>query len=770
MSIPSYKTITTQFRENLAKLAPVSAYHALLDVTYSLVEVAQSPESLQLRDPHVIQLLNAAYRAYAAGDSDATKVAAEELLCESGMLDPCTLADSRHLLGRLQFDKGDCIAAGQIFEEVLEWSRLSGYAEGFVRALHEVSCLRMKSHGLFDAEAGFRIATDYYAIRIVKRRRQGEQSADETDSRNLTAALNCLSELADEYVLISDGPTEGDRLIESLARDFLKPADGSGDDFLIIRALALKLLLTRDVEREMADLLALALALFNTRPQLSLFALDEAIWVADRRNIPYPATIKSALIRQQPFLLRTSPSFKPACDAVVVNPPPLRHLEVSDASESIQSLYDYLSALDATGRYVYRGQNQEYDAPLLPSAFRQILRKDYGVAVRRAAGPEDSRRLRHCGMNFVGEYNYCFSRYSDILWQQRDRGMEQTEVDRIFGVYKRLLRDFEVVLHQDREQYTSWAELVRQVLSAQELATYQTYAADWNPRIDNFHRRRLRKELLVRLFGYTLGTTFAQQFGLSSEGLDATKSLAVACFFASRDSVDFQSVPDSGVGVIYRFPFAQNEVAMQPLSKFNFYSLPSIVDVEDVFYRFEQAQLEDSSAMTCIRAYVKARLTYHVDSTDILLLPRGFLSSSRVKAQEAVIIMPDEIREDLTDRDPGIDGIRYPKFRFIEDLKTRPGVTRFYFRHNGRGLEAAGSMTRERLWPRDDFLLKTLVLLTAGSYPLHQALPKRLDLIDGGYSRDEFLAYISELYADYRSSFLDPSGDLSRDVFHTLVL
>src|SRR5262249_4452394 len=159
--------------------------------------------------------------------------------------------------------------------------------------------------------------------------------------------------------------------------------------------------------------------------------------------------------------------------------------------------------------------------------------------------------------------------------------------------------------------------------------TYQTYAENWNRRIDNFHRRRLRNELLVRLFGYALGTTFAQQFGLSSEGLDATKSLAVACFFASHDSVDFQRVPDSGVGVVYRFPSAQNDVAMQPLSKFNFYSLPSIVDVEDVFYRFEQAHLEDSSAMSCIHAYVKARLTYHAGSTDILLLPRGFLSSSR---------------------------------------------------------------------------------------------------------------------------------------------
>jgi hypothetical protein len=54
-----------------------------------------------------------------------------------------------------------------------------------------------------------------------------------------------------------------------------------------------------------------------------------------------------------------------------------------DAADSIQSLYDYLTSLDAEGRYVYRGQTREYDAPLLPSAFRPILNADHGVAVRR---------------------------------------------------------------------------------------------------------------------------------------------------------------------------------------------------------------------------------------------------------------------------------------------------------------------------------------------------------------------------------------------------
>jgi len=775
VAIPSYETITSRFRVILAKLDPASAYYTLSEVTDSLVQAAQSADSaharaLSARSPHAIRLLNGAYRAYAAGDSARTRQGAEELIAGAEVLDPRSLADAMHLLGRLQFDEGQHAAAGQTFQDVLHRCRESGYAEGLIRALHEVSRVKAKGCELLDAEAGFRIAAEYYSVRLLRPQGQQDQTDAESNYRNLKAAVDELANLADDYLFICDGPIEGDQLISSLASDLLKSVDGSGDDFLTIRSLALRSLIVGDPEREFVDLLAKAMALFGTRRQLAVFALDEAVWHAERRDISYPSKIRSILVRERPLPLRVRPSFKPDSHTVTVEAPRLRHLTIDDAADSIQSLYDHLSAVDVEGRFVYRGQTREYDPPLLPSAFRSILRPDNGVAVRRASERGDLHRLRGCGANFVGEYNYCFSRYSDILWKERSSGIAQSEIERIRGVYGQLLRNLEVSMSQDREQFVPWAELIGRVLSEPDLQTYRTYANDWNPRIDNFHKRRLRNELLVRLFGYTLGTTFAQQFGLSSEGLDATKSLAVACFFASRDSVDFKRVPESGVGVLYRFPFPPNDVATRPLSAFNFYSLPSIVDVDDVFYRFEQPQFEESDSMSCMLAYVKAQLTYQAGSTATLLLPRGFLASSRVKAQEAVIIMPDEIREDLADREAGIDGIRYPKFRYIEDLKTRPGLTRFYFRHNGRGVEGPGLIARERLWPRDDFLLKTLILLIAGSYPLSQAIPRRLDLIDGGYSQGEFGTYVSELYTKYRHSFLRPKSDLSRKYFHTIIL
>lgn len=771
--IPSYETVTARFRDNLARLDPASAYEALLQATHPLLLCARTTDSspfdtMLARGPDVIYSLNAAYRAYEAGDSARTRQLAEELIARAETLDPSSLADAMHLLGRVQYDAGQVAAAEQTCLDLLDRCCKSGYAEGYARALHEISRIKEKCYQYLDAEAGFRIAADYYAVRLLGQAGELDPVNERLVRQNLEVALRCLSSLADNYLLIADGPTEGDQLIESLSSELLKAADGSGDDFLMIRSLSLKMLTTCDPERSAVDMIAKALALYATRRELSVFALDEAVCHAKRQGVSFPEKIRDILAREHPHTLRAHPPCATASAAV--QEPPLRHLTADDAADSIQSLYEYLAAMDGDGRYVYRGQTQEYDAPLFPSAMRPIFKTDYGVAFQRASGTGYPHRLRGCGASFAGEYNYCFSRYADVMWKERAGRMKKEKIERIFGVYRQLLESPIWPRLQDRDQFIPWAEVVEQQLSKPERKIYRHHADEWNVRIDNFHRRTFRNDILVRLFGYTLGTTFAQQFGLSSEGLDATKSLAVACFFASRDSVDFQRVPKKGLGVLYRFPFPPNDVATRPLAELNFYNLPSIIDVEDVFYRFEQEQIEQPDAMSCMIAYVKSRLAYHAGSTDTLILPRGFLASSRIAAQRAVIIMPDEIRADLEDREPGVDGIRFPKFRFVEDLKTRQGLTRFYFRHTGHGVEGDRAISREQLWPREDYLLKTLVLLFAGSYPLSMAIPKRLELIDGGYSPQEFLAHVAGLYTKYRHSFLTPDAAMIKNNFFTEII
>jgi len=766
-AIPSFDKIAADFRGDLSTLAPRDAYLNLHNISRLLAKSAEAEtphrKSITPRDPAALKWLNPASEAYARHDFLLARRAVEALIA-GGRLDsdPRSLADALHLLGRLEFDGGHQHAAQERFQQVLQTCQQAEYVAGFVRAAHELSRVKARAYALLEAEAGFRVAADFYALCSISRDRCVKGIApDSPDQRNMVAALGCLSVIAESFLEVSNGPREGDQIIESLACDAVNIRDGSGDDFLTIRGLSLRVLASADSDRRAADLSAFALSLFGLRRRLGLYALEEASWHGERRGIDYPSTLRSIMVQRDPFPLKAEPSFKPAVHATEIKAP-LRHLTIDDAADSIQSLHQYLTSLDGEGRFVYRGQTQEYDAPLLPSAFRPILKAVHGVATRRVSGADNTRRLRGCGASFVGDYNYCFSGYADIMAAERDGGMQGSEIDRIFRVYNKLLKDPFLALDQDDQEFVPWPDVVVETLSPDELRIYEARASEWNLRIDSYHKRRFRDELLVSLFGYTLGTTFAQQFGLSSEGLDATKSIDVACFFATRDSVDFRKIPADGVGVIYRFPFPQNAVAMQPLSAFNFYNLPTIVDVQDVFYRFERPELDQSDAMSCILTYLSARLTYDADSSDFLFLPAGFMASSRVKAQEAVIILPDEIREDLLDRDPGIGGIRFPKFRYIEDIKTRPGITRFYFRHIGRGLEGTTSPTREQLWPREDFLLNSLIMLVAGSYRLRQAIPKRLDLIDGGYDRDEFLSYLRALYNRYRHSFVTAKENLGR--------
>jgi len=770
--VPLYDTIVARYREPLAALLPHSAYGGLFDVAYHLArtgfrEFGGVTTSFPARDAAAVAALARAYEAYRRRDLPAAMLAAEAVL--SGPFqraDPLSAHDADYVRGRIQIDEERVAEAGETFQRLMADAERLGYVAGFVRALHEISRVNERRHALFEAEAGFRVALDFYGISA-----SDPGAADESSLASMRAALNCLSNLADDYFLMSRGPTDAVSLIDWLGSTEVRSADDSGYDFLEIRGLVLNLLVRQDHVQHMSSLIGKAMKLHAGQRALSLYALEEAAWAGGRKELRYPSVVRDILSQSDPFPLRSAASFKPDRAPAEVRPASPRYTAVTDPADSIETLRIYLAAEDETGRFVYRGQTKEYDAPLLPSAFRGILRAPHPVETVDRSSIESEKRLRRCGERFVGEYNRCFLSYADVMKPARDAGVGQAEVERIFHVYKRLLDDLSLTFAQTDERFVPWQTAVRQVLSAEEREIYMKNAVEWEVRIDNYHRRLLRDEAFVQLFGYALGTTFAQQYGLSSEGLDATKSLDVAAFFATHDSSDFMTVPDDGVGVVYRFPFPVNDVASRPLADLTYYNLPPIVDVEDVFYRFEHERMHQEDSIGCMASYLMAAITYGLQSPDMVLLPKGFLEASRVHAQGAVILIPDEIREDEPGRRPSPSGIVFPKYRYIEDLRSRPGVAHFYFRHTGRRPEKP-SITRERLWPRDDFLLETLVILMAASYPLRMRVPKRLDLIDGGYDRAGFLAHCISLYEreHYRMRFLDGRAGVALSKFHTLTL
>jgi|GEM_PF-4250308 len=773
-----YRTILLRFRQGLAKLSVENAYGGLREIVsaLTLADFTATPlENVRWgtrfpRTRKAVAQLAAANDAFRRREFDGVKRIAQRIINDSeNAIDPSSLVDAEHLLGRVQFEEQHFHEAEKSFLRLMSLAQGCRYDEGFVRALHEMSRVKAKWDEVIDAEAGFRVALDYYSFRAINRNAERDQiSADDPDLKNMQVAINCLSGIAETYFLLSRGPMEAVALIDGLGSDLFSSRDASGYEFFEIRGLALKLLTRREKVPHAANLVAKAMKLYAEHTALSIYGLAEAEWVCAQSGLTYPSILRSILEQPKPFPLSDAPSFKSNVPCLAGKQTGLRHISTADPAESVEKLHEYLATLDTKGRYVYRGQVREYEGPLLPSAFRPILRQPYGLTTLPSAF-EIRESLRQCGETYAGEYNYCFAQYADVMKKARDDGMDDTEIERIFSVYKRLLEDPFIAFEQDQEGFVPWQTAVERRLSAAELDIYGRYGADWNLRIDNYHKRLFRDNVLVRLFGYTLGTTFAQQYGLSSEGLDATKSLPVACFFASHDSKDFLKVVGDGVGIVYRFPFPTNDIAMRPLSSFNYYNLPSIIDVEDVFYRFEHHRLQKADSLSCMLCYLTSALTYNLQSSDLMMLPEDFLRSSRVNSQQAVIIIPDEKREDEPNRSPGPDGITFPKYRYIEDLGARPGVDRFYFKHKGSWPEQLSSVKREHLWPRDDFLLQALILLIAASYRMSQAIPKRLDLIDGGYSPADFLSYCQELYKRHRYQFFTGYESIAKS-FGTLIL
>lgn len=756
-----YESVATEFETRIAELRPMDAYVAIRQLALNLVKEGFSSIPARLAIPVtpcgqgkrrtlLLKELERAYGLYARGIlQEAFEIALRVSQSAKLEQDPLSEIDALHLQGRIQFDVNRFSEAAACFADEMDCSQRSSCVPGFVRAVHEASRVRAKLFDLLLAEFGFRFAWDYYTASMMVWGAQRTSDAPGSDWQNAQAAIQCLRSLSESYVLFERGPIEADALIQRLASPHFSTRDESGAAFLETRGLATACLAS--IPRHqwiLARMASRAMSLHRTYPRMSSFLLEEAEFVADLYGDPFPRTVRRVLARSigaRPLM--SGPFYKPSTAVVSPAAGETPFGTPDSAAENASVLYRYLADADVRGRYVYRGQTVDYPGPLLPSAFRPILTDAYGRTAKSDADPlYDRFCLRKCGKRFYGEYNNCFQHYANPVSHLVKRAVSPQEVQAAVLLYKRIFEDPAIPIEQEGESYVPWIDAVRRVLSAEEFELFVENKSEWMPRINNYHRRLYRMERFVALFGYTLGTTIAQQYGFSSEGLDATKSLDVAFFFATGDSADFASIVSKGVGVIYRFPFPPNDVAASPLGKHDYYTLPSIIDVKDVIYRFEMDGLTRSDSRTCLDTYIGASFIDRFQDQDLLFLPEGFYETTRVAEQDAVIIFPDEIREDHLDREPGIGGIRFPKYRYIEDLAAREGVQRFYFRHTGAAPSGTAAITREDLWPRDDVLLDLVVRVILGTYRLRLKHPKRPDLIDVGYDNEVFAKEASERY------------------------
>jgi hypothetical protein len=268
------------------------------------------------------------------------------------------------------------------------------------------------------------------------------------------------------------------------------------------------------------------------------------------------------------------------------------------------------------------------------------------------------------------------------------------------------------------------------------------------PFINNYDRRIIRMFGFFKPLGFLLGTALAQQFGFSSEGLDATKDLDVASFFATHSSEDYYQKPlEDGIGIIYRFPYKQVYAARDGGFQYDFYSPYSLIDMDDIFEPLSYDGTDIDSFFDTFKTFFSKKMMGKDAGYDLLKLPKGSYQNSRIFRQKAVILLPDEIREDDESSELSIIGNRLPRYQYIEDLSVRDGVEKFYFRQSrNNGL----AINREYLWPREDPMLNLVVWIISSICQRafskdNHLIMHRLDLIDGGYDPGEFLTLCQNL-------------------------
>ena len=329
---------------------------------------------------------------------------------------------------------------------------------------------------------------------------------------------------------------------------------------------------------------------------------------------------------------------------------------------------------DAPQRFVFRGQTREYAGSLLPSAFRTRL---------RAGGPPPFAGVTRTAKELYAEAE---GRLREHPWVddsasgrmvERD---EETVLDVAEGEYDRGFRQFFEV------SYARELEALRPVLGVGTGIALQ------------------------QLFGGKAGCLLAQQYGLTSEGLDCTTVPEVAAFFATHEAPYYFPVSTtSELGVIYRWPKEEALVGQDVLSELEGEGAP---ELPLSFWMFVLAskgllflsknrglQWEDHVSKRYQRI---AEILVRSADRDFAypVFPKGTFAQSRVGRQGAALLVPRCCAIDHPPNASNRGGTPHTSDQalVLEDIIGGRNGQAFYFRHS-RDLPDLGVMGKSHLWP-----------------------------------------------------------------------
>jgi len=279
---------------------------------------------------------------------------------------------------------------------------------------------------------------------------------------------------------------------------------------------------------------------------------------------------------------------------------------------------------------------------------------------------------------------------------------------------------------------------------AKELSKLSKPAAQ-GPSKPLLHRKILFEHLL-NVWGYALGSTLAQHYGVNSGFLDASTDITVAAYFATHTAPSWKPAPQMTTGrpvdpptcgVIYRFTRKDSPPGTPQLGKDDYWSAPGTIVPEELLVLLEDEVTLEESWKSLRYSYEMFRGSAE-RCWELPKIPRGCAAKSRVGRQKAAFIVPDELHVWRRPQGYGVGPI-FGELRLqwepelqlqaIEDLGERQGTTKYYFRHTA--CTPPGELSPDYLWPdRDDPLLLTLRFVASDAFSNYRKLEEEEALAD----------------------------------------
>lgn len=469
--------------------------------------------------------------------------------------------------------------------------------------------------------------------------------------------------------------------------------------------------------------------------------------------------------------------------------------EPENAAPSIIDLIRYLKHVD-DGNFLYRGQIKPYESPLLPSAFRGILQEKPIIS---GSDADLTHSMRKVGRRFIGnfvwdreDYHHNAMRHLTESSPPSSETLKDTlrDADAYFNAHFKSNGSFATSKQQSRtalehllQSTTSTIEFnslveehgSRQAVSSMIHEAFPSPDANHpylHKYVDDYHRHRFCTDILLNSFGYLLGSLISQHYGFSSGFLDMTTSIDIAAFFATHAAPDYAFVGasrPSDLGVVYRIPNLTSDVSTAQICNLRYESAPGTLVTWDILRQLED-NVSAAQALESIRRCfeIRTRLSEsffgfsltNLRRYDLLKLPKGTISSSRIGRQMAGVVIPDEIHKAVRVDYRGhpltgqivIDGKSTVLCQqSIEDIHYREGCRCFYFRHSD--VDPCPDITPSYLWPNEeDFVLVAIAYLFISGFSFYLSpgyvLPRRIDLIDPGHGiipKNELIARVQQV-------------------------